>query len=381
MAGERIYLFDSTLRDGAQSQGVDFTVVDKLAIASALDRLGIDYVEGGWPGANRTDDAFFAAPPDMKHAKLVAFCMTRRKGISASNDPGLNTVRECGVKRVCMVGKTWDHQVEIALGVERRENVAMIAESVSQVSVWAEEVMFDCEHFFDGYKSNPTYAIECAATAYIHGARWIVLCDTNGGSMPHEIEQAVVAVTQAIPGAHVGIHCHDDTGNAVANSLAAVRAGARQVQGTFNGLGERCGNANLATLLPNLILKMGYETGVTAENLKRLTEVSRMIDERLNRPPNIHAPYVGAAAFAHKGGLHVAAVSKDPAAYEHVPPASVGNRRNILVSQQSGRRNLAMRLKEVGIAFDDNDPTLQKLLDIVKIREHEGYAYEGALAS
>ena len=381
MTGDRVYLFDSTLRDGAQSQGVDFTVVDKIAIAQALDRLGIDYVEGGWPGANKTDDALFADPPALEHAKLVAFCMTRRKGVSASNDPGLNTVRESGAKRVCMVGKTWDHQVEISLGVERRENVAMITESVSRVSEWAEEVMFDCEHFFDGYKSNPTYAIECAATAYIHGARWVVLCDTNGGALPHEIAEAVADVIRAVPGAHLGIHCHDDTGNAVANSLAAVRAGVRQVQGTFNGLGERCGNANLATLLPNLILKMKCETGVSAENLKRLTSVSRMIDERLNRPSNPHAPYVGASAFAHKGGLHVAAVSKDPAAYEHVPPEAVGNRRNILISQQSGRSNLALRLKEVGITFGDDDPTLQKLVEVVKIREHDGYAYEGALAS
>ena len=308
MSDKRVYLFDSTLRDGAQTQGIDFSVPDKLAIARALDRLGIDYVEGGWPGANPTDDAFFADPPKLKRAKLTAFGMTRRSGRSAANDPGLAALLGTAARAVCMVGKTWDFHVKVALNVSLKENLAMIADSVAHAVANADEVLFDAEHFFDGYKANPKFTLDCVKAAHQAGARWVVLCDTNGGTLPDEIERIVGEIVAHIPGSHLGIHCHDDTGNGVANSLAAVRAGVRQVQGTLNGLGERCGNANLISIVPSLVLKMGYRTGVTEESLKTLTSVSRLIDERLNRAPNRRAPYVGESAFAHKGGLHVSAV-------------------------------------------------------------------------
>ena len=237
----RVYLFDSTLRDGAQTQGVDFSADDKAAIAQALDRLGLDYVEGGWPGANPTDDAFFSQPPTLKRATLVAFGMTRRPGRSAANDPGLNALLNAKVGSVCMVGKAWDFHVDVALGITKTENIDMIAESIAHAKTRMSEVMFDAEHFFDGYKANPAFALQCAEAAHQAGARWVVLCDTNGGTLPHEIERIVRDVTKRIPGTHLGIHCHNDTENAVANSLAAVHAGVRQIQGTLNGLGERCG--------------------------------------------------------------------------------------------------------------------------------------------
>ncbi len=377
----RVYLYDSTLRDGAQTQGVDFNVNDKIAIARALDDLGIDYVEGGWPGANPTDDAFFAELPALRRARIVAFGMTRRAGRSAENDPGLSALFGTGARVVCMVGKTWDFQVKVALGIALEENLAMIADSVRLAGTRMDEVMFDAEHFFDGYKANPDYALRAVTAAHEAGARWVVLCDTNGGSLPDEIERIVGEVARHIPGSRLGIHCHNDTENAVANSLAAVRAGARQVQGTLNGLGERCGNANLVSLLPNLVLKMGFETGVDREELKRLTHASRLLDERLNRAPNRHAPYVGESAFAHKGGLHVSAVEKDPRCYEHVPPEAVGNARRIVVSDQAGRANVLSRLREIGIEVPAGDSRVARLVEDVKAREYEGYAYDGAEAS
>ncbi len=381
MSDKRIYLYNSTLRDGAQTQGVDFNVNDKIAIARALDELGIDYVEGGWPGANPTDDAFFADLPKLDHARITAFGMTRRAGRSADNDPGLTALFGTGARTVCMVGKTWDFQVKVALGIGMDENLAMIGDSVKLAAKKMDEVLFDAEHFFDGYKSDPDYALKCAETAYKAGARWVVLCDTNGGSLPDEVEKIVGEVAKRIPGDHLGIHCHNDTENAVANSLAAVRAGARQVQGTLNGLGERCGNANLISILPSLMLKMGFETGVSAEELARLTHTSRLLDERLNRAPNRHAAYVGEAAFAHKGGLHVSAVEKDPRCYEHIPPEAVGNERHIVVSDQAGRANVISRLREVGIDIPAGDPRIGKLVEEVKAREYDGYAYDGAEAS
>jgi 2-isopropylmalate synthase len=380
-ASNRIYLYDSTLRDGAQTQGVDFSADDKRAIAAELDALGIDYIEGGWPGANPTDDAFFRAPPKLTRAKLVAFGMTRRPGRSASNDPGFAAFLSGGAPAVCMVGKSWDFQVDVALGIGRDENLAMIRESVAHAVKSAPEVLFDAEHFFDGYKDNADYALACAAAAYEAGARWVVLCDTNGGSLPHEIEEIVAKVAKKIPGERLGIHCHNDTENAVANSLAAVRAGARQIQGTMNGLGERCGNANLVSILPTLMLKMGYETGVTREGLKRLTHVSRLLDERLNRVPQHNAAYVGESAFAHKGGLHVSAVEKNPRCYEHIPPETVGNMRHVVISDQGGRANMLARFRDLGITVDPNDSKVQALVDMVKAREFEGYAYDGAEAS
>lgn len=378
---KRVYLYDSTLRDGAQTQGVDFTVEDKAAIATELDRLGIDYIEGGWPGANPTDDAFFAQPPALHRARLAAFGMTRRSGRSADNDPGLGSILTTKARVATMVGKTWDFQVQVALGIDLDENVAMISDSIEHARTKVDEVMFDSEHFFDGYKSNPTYALRCVEAAYKAGARWVVLCDTNGGTLPDEIEAIVTEVAKRVPGSRLGIHCHDDTGNAVANSLAAVRAGVRQVQGTLNGLGERCGNANLISIIPSLALKMGYTTGITANDLTQLTHASRVLDERLNRAPNRGAPYVGESAFAHKGGLHVSAVEKDPRCYEHIVPDLVGNRRHVVVSDQAGRSNILARFREIGIDLDAADPKVTRLLELVKEREYAGYAYDGADAS
>lgn len=378
---KRVYLYDSTLRDGAQTQGVDFSATDKAAIAKELDSIGIDYVEGGWPGANPTDNAFFASAPPLKRAKLAAFGMTRRAGRSAENDPGLQDVINAGTPVVTLVGKAWDFQCTVALGVELDENLRMIADSIRHAATRAEEVLYDAEHFFDGYKDNPAYALSCVKAAYEAGARWVVLCDTNGGTLPHEVEKIVGEVARHIPGSHIGIHCHNDTENAVANSLAAVRAGARQVQGTLNGLGERCGNANLISLIPNLVLKMGYETGLAPGDLTRLTAISRQLDERLNRPPQRNAAYVGEAAFAHKGGLHVSAVEKDPRCYEHVVPELVGNHRRILVSDQAGRSNFLARFREIGLEVEASDPKIAALIDDVKSREHAGYAYDGAEAS
>ncbi len=381
MSGERIYLYDTTLRDGAQTQGVDFGVPDKLAIARELDLLGIDYVEGGWPGANPTDDAFFAKLPKLGHARITAFGMTRRSGRSAGNDPGLAAITGSNARVACLVGKTWDFHAKVALGVSLDENVAMITDSVKHAASTLDEVVFDAEHFFDGYKANPKFALDCIKAAHKAGARWIVLCDTNGGSLPDEVERIVGEVAKHIPGDHLGIHTHNDTENAVANSLAAVRAGVRQIQGTLNGLGERCGNANLIALIPTLMLKMGYSTGVNEQGLARLTHISRFLDERLNRPHNRHAAYVGESAFAHKGGLHVSAVEKDPKSYEHIDPALVGNERHILVSDQAGRSNILARLREIGVAIDAKHPKLDALLDEVKTREFQGYAYDGAEAS
>ncbi len=377
---KRVYLFDTTLRDGAQTQGVDFSVGDKIALAEALDALGIDYIEGGWPGANPTDTAFFEKPPKLAHAQLVAFGMTRRPGRSAENDPGLAPILNSGADSACLVGKAWDFHVDVALEIERDENVAMIRDSVAYAKARKGMAMYDAEHFFDGYKENPEFALSCIRAAYKAGARWIVLCDTNGGTLPHEVFDIVTAVSEVVPGDHLGIHAHNDTENAVANSLAAVRAGARQVQGTINGLGERCGNANLMSIIPSLVLKMGYDTGLVDGAMEKMTEISRLLDERLNRPANRHAAYVGEAAFAHKGGLHVSAVAKDPKTYEHVDPALVGNRRIIVVSDQAGRSNVLARLKEIGIEVSD-EAKVNRLLEAVKEREYQGYAYDGAEAS
>jgi 2-isopropylmalate synthase len=376
-----VYLFDTTLRDGAQTQGIDFSVPDKIAISEALDDLGVDYIEGGWPGANHTDDAFFADPPAFTQARFVAFGMTRRAGRSASNDPTLAPVLAAKTDAACIFGKSWDFQVDVALGIEGSENIAMIADSIALAHERRGEAIFDAEHFFDGYKSDPDYALACIKAAYEAGARWIVLCDTNGGTLPDEIERIVGEVVEHVPGSHLGIHAHNDTGNAVANSLAAVRAGVRHVQGTLNGLGERCGNANLISLIATLKLQTDFEIGVSDDKLAELTRVSRLLDERLNLAPDKHAPYVGESAFAHKGGAHVSAVEKDPRTYEHVEPGQLGNHRHIVVSEQSGRSNILSRLQDIGIAIDGKDPKAQRLVEEVKQQEFEGYAYDGAEAS
>ena len=378
---DRLFLFDTTLRDGQQTRGVDFTVADKAAIARALDEIGIDYIEGGWPGANPTDDTFFAAPPALARARLVAFGMTRRAGRSAHNDPGLAGVLAARAHAACLVGKSWGFHVDLALGISRDENLAMIADSIAHAAASGFEPMFDCEHFFDGYREDPGFARACAETAYDAGARWVVLCDTNGGTLPHEIGDIVGDMTAVVPGSHLGIHCHNDTENAVANTLAAVRAGARQVQGTINGLGERCGNANLCSLIPSLVLKLGYETGVTVDGLRKLTALSRLLDERLNRVPDARAAYVGSAAFAHKGGLHVSAVEKNPRTYEHIDPALVGNQRQILVSDQAGRSNILARLRQIGLELDPGDARIGRLVEDVKEKEYLGYAFDSAEAS
>jgi len=381
MTGERVYVYDCTLRDGAQTYGVDFSATDKAAIARDLDALGVDYVEGGWPGANPTDDAFFANRPALGRARYSAFGMTRRSGRSADNDPGLRPLLDAGVDVLTIVGKAWDYQAEVALGVDLDENLRMIGDSIAFLDGKVDEVLYDAEHFFDGWKANPDYAMAALQAAADGGARWLVLCDTNGGTLPDEIGRITETVCVRFGGERVGIHCHDDTGTAVAGSLAAVRAGARQVQGCLNGLGERCGNANLVSIIPSLALKMGFDTGVSSEQMARLREVSHRFDERLNRAPSRNAPYVGDSAFAHKGGLHVSAVSRDPKTYEHVPPESVGNRRRILISDQAGRSNFLARFREIGVEVDANDPKVARLIHEVKQLESNGYAFDGAEAS
>lgn len=382
---ERLYLFDTTLRDGQQTQGVQFSTAEKRQIALALDALGVDYIEGGWPGANPTDSEFFAAAPATR-ARMTAFGMTKRVGRSAANDDVLAAVLDARTPAVCLVGKTHEFHVTTALGVSLEENRQAIAESFAHVVGLGREALFDAEHFFDGYKANPAYALDCLRAAREAGARWLVLCDTNGGTLPAEVSRIVGEVIAAgIPGACLGIHCHDDTGHAVANSLAAVEAGVRQIQGTLNGLGERCGNANLTTIIPTLLLKEPYasrfDTGVTPEALKGLLRDSRMLDDILNRVPLRQAPYVGASAFAHKAGLHASAILKNPSTYEHVDPAVVGNARVIPMSNQAGQSNLRARLVAAGIAVEPGDPRLARILDVVKLREDEGYAYDGAQAS
>jgi 2-isopropylmalate synthase len=384
MSRERLYLFDTTLRDGAQMNGVDFTLSDKLVIARLLDELGLDYVEGGYPGANPTDTDFFAVDHGLR-TTFTAFGMTRRPGRSTSNDPGLATLLDAKADAICFVAKSWDYHVRVALETTNEENLASIRDSVQAAVQKGREALVDCEHFFDGYKANPGYALACAKAAYESGARWVVLCDTNGGTLPNEVEAIVAEVVKHVPGDHVGIHAHNDTEQAVANSFAAVRAGARQIQGTLNGLGERCGNANLVSIIPTLKLKSEFadkfEIAISDEKLKTLAHASHMLDEMLNRAPNRHAPYVGESAFATKAGIHASAILKEPETYEHVRPEIVGNKRKVLVSDQAGKSNVLAELARVGLSVDKNDPRVGRLLDEVKEREAIGFAYEAADAS
>ena len=382
---ERIFLFDTTLRDGQQTPGVDFSVEDKIAIARMLDEFGMDYVEGGYPGANPTDTAFFEQKRTRKSA-FVAFGMTKRAGVSASNDPGVAALLQASSDAICYVAKSSEYHVRVALGCTNEENLESISASVIAARQAGREAMVDCEHFFDGFKANPGYTLACARAAYDAGARWVVLCDTNGGTQPAEVRDIVAHVIAAgIPGANLGIHAHDDTGQAVANSLAAVEAGVRQIQGTLNGIGERCGNANLVTIIPTLMLKPAwsdrFETGITEEALAGISRLSRAFDELLNRAPEPQAPYVGASAFATKAGIHASALAKEPQTYEHVPPESVGNSRRVMVSDQGGKANFISELKRRGIAVAKDDPRLDGLIALVKEREAQGYAYEGADAS
>ena len=385
MTRERLYLFDTTLRDGQQTQGVQFSEIEKTQIAQALDALGVDYIEGGWPGANPTDSAFFETRPQTR-ATFTAFGMTKRAGRSAENDDVLAAVLNANTPAVCLVGKTHDFHVETALGISLDENLENIGASVAHLVSQGREAVFDAEHAFDGYKANPDYMLRCLHAAFNAGARWVVLCDTNGGTLPAEVGRITEAViASGIPGDHLGIHTHDDTGNAVGAALAAVDAGARQIQGTLNGLGERCGNANLTTLIPTLLLKEPYAsqlmTNIPAEGLRQLTRTSRQLDDILNRVPHRSAPYVGASAFAHKAGLHASAIVKDPTTYEHIAPETVGNARIVPMSNQAGQSNLIRRLSEMGIAAQKGDPRLAQILDAIKEHEAQGYSYDTAQAS
>ncbi|MBN9046890.1 MAG: citramalate synthase [Rhizobiales bacterium] len=384
MTRERIYIYDTTLRDGQQTPGVDFSVEDKKSIVTLLEELGVDYVEGGYPGANPTDTAFFQKKRTQR-AKFAAFGMTKRAGVSASNDPGLSSLLQASADAVCFVAKSWDYHVRLALGCTNEENLEAITASVMAARMAGREALVDCEHFFDGYKANPDYALACAKAAYEAGARWVVLCDTNGGTQPSEVAEIVRAVTTVVPGESLGIHAHNDTEQAVAVSLAAIDAGVRHVQGTLNGIGERCGNANLVSLIPTLALKPywseRFETGVTSAALTALTRISHTFDDILNRPPAEQAPYAGSSAFATKAGIHASALLKEPRTYEHVPPETVGNARRVMVSDQGGKSNFIAELQRRGIRVAKDDPRLDTLITLVKEREAEGYAYEGADAS
>lgn len=385
MSKERLYLYDTTLRDGAQTTGVDFSLADKRRIIRVLDDLGIDYIEGGYPGANATDTELFSARPDLKSARFTAFGMTKRAGRSVSNDPGLQALLQSQTDSICLVAKSWDYHVRVALGITNEENLEAVDQSVRAIRETQREALVDCEHFFDGYKGNRDYALSVAKSAYDAGARWVVLCDTNGGTLPHEVSEIVADVAKHVPGANLGIHTHNDTENAVANTLMAVRAGCRQIQGTLNGLGERCGNANMTSIIPTLLLKSEFAnyfaTGVTPERLQKLTHASRVLDEVLNEAPDRHAPYVGESAFATKAGIHASALLKEPETYEHVRPESVGNERRILVSKQGGRSSMLAALERLGFDADKDGAKVQALLDEVKAREDQGYSFEAAEAS
>ena len=385
MAKERLYLFDTTLRDGQQTQGVQFSTAEKIKIANVLDELGIDYIEGGWPGANPTDSEFFEHPPKTK-ATMTAFGMTKRSGRSAENDDVLAAVLNADTPAVCLVGKSSAFHVTDALNITLAENSKNLTESFAHIVAQGREALFDAEHFFDGFKANADYALEAIHAAYDAGCRWIVLCDTNGGTLPHEIYEIVTKVIESgIPGTHIGIHTHNDTENAVANTLAAIQAGARHLHGTLNGLGERCGNANLTTLIPTLLLKepfaSQFETGVSLDGLKGLRKASRLLDDILNRVPAKQAAYVGASAFAHKAGLHASAILKNPTTYEHIDPASVGNSRVVPMSNQAGQSNLRERLSQAGLTVAKGDPALGRILERIKEREAKGYSYDTAQAS
>jgi 2-isopropylmalate synthase len=378
----RVEVFDTTLRDGMQVEGVSATVEDKLRIAEQLDHLGVHYIEGGWPGANPKDIEFFArAAKELRFeaSSLVAFGSTRRPKGKVDDDPTLRNLLDAGTESVCIVAKSWDYHVLEALQTTLDEGEAMISDSVRFLSGAGRRVMVDLEHFFDGYKHNPEFSLRALEAAVVGGATHLVLCDTNGGSLPHEVGEIVATVHRHVGrDATLGIHCHDDTGCAVANSVAAVLAGVRQVQGTLNGLGERTGNTNLTTVIPNLQLKLGFDC-LPAGRLERLTAVSHHVAEVLNRPLNPQAPYVGASAFAHKAGLHVSAIKRAKDAYEHVDPELVGNGTRFVVSEMAGRATIQIKAEELGLPMDG--PAVNQVIDDLKRLEHEGYHFEAADAS
>jgi len=375
----KIYLFDTTLRDGQQTTGVNFSVSDKMTIAKNLDELGIDYVEGGWPGANPTDNDFFSRDLSFTKSKFTAFGMTRRPGRSAENDPGLNALVNSNASTICLVGKSSSFQVNNALGISEDENLLMLNDSFNYLKLKNKEAIYDAEHFFDGFKKNKEYALKCLSTALSSSVRWIVLCDTNGGTLPNEISNIIEEVKKTIPAEKLGIHAHNDTENGVANALAAVNSGVRHVQGTINGLGERCGNTNLVSLIPSLVLKTNFHTNIEEKNLKSLTKISNTLSELLNEPKSKTAPYVGENAFSHKGGLHASAVAKDPSTYEHIDPELVGNSRNVIISDQAGKANLISQLNKLEINIDSDK--INEILELIKQKEAEGFSYDTALAS
>ncbi len=376
-----IQLYDTTLRDGAQGEGIAFSVEDKLRIAQKLDELGIHYLEGGWPGSNPKDDEFFrrAKKLNLQHARLAAFGSTRRKGTPPEQDKILQKLIAAETPVITIFGKSWELHVREALGASLEENLELIADSIQFLKRYVSEVIFDAEHFFDGYKTSSEYALEVLKIAAQAGAGTLVLCDTNGGSLPSEVEQIVKVVTAQVV-TPIGIHCHNDSELAVANSLAAVSAGAGQIHGTINGIGERCGNANLTSIIPNLVLKL-HDDCLTQAQLQQLREVSRFVDELANRDPVKSQPYVGASAFAHKGGIHVSAVRKNQRTYEHIDPTLVGNRQRILVSDQAGQSSIVQKAQQFGLKIDSKDPAIRKIVDQLKELERQGYQFEGAEAS
>src|SRR6266404_443286 len=378
-----IKVYDTTLRDGTQGEGVSFSMEDKVRIAQRLDALGIHYIEGGWPGSNPKDLRFFKRVQDavFKSAKITAFGSTRRPGVKPQEDSNIQALVEAGPPVVTIFGKSWDLHVTHALGTTLDENIAMIGDSIVYLQKHFEEVIYDAEHFFDGFKKNRDYALATLKAAEVAGAHCLVLCDTNGGGLPHEVAEIIREVKKHVKASSaLGIHVHNDTECAVANTLAAVSEGVNHVQGTVNGYGERCGNANLVSIIPNVMLKMRLDC-IPRENLRELRDVSRFVSELANRKPWQSQPYVGDSAFAHKGGMHVSAVQKHPETYEHITPDAVGNRRRVLVSELSGKSNILWKAKEFGIDLDRETPDSRRILERLKELEDQGFLFEGAEAS
>lgn len=376
-----VIIFDTTLRDGTQGEGISLSVEDKLKIAQKLDQLGVHYIEGGWPGSNGKDIEFFrrATELNLTHAKITAFGSTRRKDSRAETDPNLNRLVESGVRVATIFGKSWDFHVHTAIQTTLEENLNMIYDSVRYLKEQGLEVIYDAEHFFDGYKNNADYALATITKAEEAGADWVVLCDTNGGSLPNEVSDIVNTVCAKLS-TPVGIHAHNDCELAVANSLAAVQAGARQVQGTINGFGERCGNANLCSVIPNLQLKLDFSC-VTPEQLHSLTTVARYVSEIANVNMPVNQPFVGAAAFAHKGGIHVSAIMRHAKTYEHIVPELVGNKQRVLVSELAGQSNLLAKAQEMNLDMTNETAKTKQIIEKIKQLEHQGYQFEGADAS
>lgn len=374
-------IFDTTLRDGTQGEGISLSADDKLKIATKLDQLGVHYIEGGIPGSNNKDIEFFKRVKSLGlNARIVAFGSTRRKDSIADQDANLNRIIESGVQAATLVGKSWDFHVHTALQTTLEENLAMIYDSIAYLKQKGLEVIFDAEHFFDGYKNNPEYALAVMKKAEEAGADWLVMCDTNGGTLPHEVHNIVSVLAGSVTGSSLGIHTHNDCELAVANSLSAVQAGAQQIQGTMNGYGERCGNANLCSIIPNLQLKMGYEVLEPAK-LAQLTNTARYVSEIANVHMPNNQPYVGTSAFAHKGGIHVSAILRDSRTYEHVAPETVGNKQRVLVSELAGQSNILSKAQDMGIDFDPNNEDTKEVINRIKNLEHQGYQFEAADAS